>query len=51
MIEITKDEAESLMDFIEMNIFDIIREKDEIDSLEWLANIMTVYKKCKTGVE
>ena len=47
MIEITKDEAEGLMDFIEMNIFEIIRENDEIDSIEWLCNIISVYKKCK----
>ena len=51
MIEITKDEAESLMDFIEMNIFEIIRENTEIDSIEWLCNIMSVYKKCKGDME
>lgn len=49
MIEITKGEAESLMDFIEMNIFEIIRGNVEIDSIEWLCNIMSVYKKCKEG--
>ena len=49
MIEITKDEAESLVDFIEMNIFDIIRNDPDIDSIEWLENIMAIYKKCKAG--
>lgn len=49
MIEITKDEAESLADFIEVNIFDIIRNDPDIDSIEWLENLMAVYKKCKTG--
>lgn len=49
MIEITKDEAESLADLIEMNIFDIIRNDADVDSIEWLENIMAVYKKCKAG--
>lgn len=47
MIEITKSEAESLMDFIETSIFDSIRDDVNIDSIEWLCNIMSVYKKCK----
>lgn len=51
MIEITKDEAESLVDYIEMNIFDIIRNDPDIDSIEWLANIMAVYQKCKVDDE
>ena len=54
MIEITKDEAESLADLIDMNIFDmnifdIIRNDADVDSIEWLENIMAVYKKCKAG--
>ena len=47
MIEIKKDEAESLMDLIETNIFTIIRDDVDIDSIEWLDNIMSVYRKCK----
>ena len=47
MIEITKDEAESLVDFIKTSIFDSIREDPDVDSIEWLCNIMSVYKKCK----
>lgn len=49
MIEITRDEAESLVDLIEMNIFNIIRNDPDIDSIKWLENIMTVYQKCKAG--
>lgn len=47
MIEITKSEAESLIDFIETNIFDAIRNDIEIDSIEWLCDIASVYRKCK----
>ena len=51
MIEITKNEAESLMEFIEANIFDNIRVDEEIDSIEWLCNVTSVYQKCQAGVE
>ena len=49
MIEITKDEAESLLDFIEVSFFDTIRNDEDVDNLEWAMNIMSVYKKCKEG--
>ena len=49
MIEITKDEAVALIDLIELNIFDIIRNDENIDGVDWLCNIMAIYKKCKTG--
>ena len=49
MIEITKDEAESLVDLIETNIYDNIREDPDIDGVGWLCNIMSGYKKCKAG--
>ena len=48
-IEITKDEAVALIDLIELNIFDIIRNDENIDGVDWLCNIMAIYKKCKTG--
>lgn len=51
MIEITKGEAESLMDFIETNIFDNIRADEDVDSIEWLCNVTSVYRKCQAGVE
>ncbi len=47
MIEITKDEAESLMDLIETNIFKIIRDDVDVDSIKWLVNIMNIYRKCR----
>lgn len=51
MIEITKDEAVALIDLIELNIFDIIRNDENIDGVDWLCNVMSIYKKCKTGGE
>ena len=49
MIEITEAEAETLVDTIEMYIYDIIRDNEDIDNINWLANIMSVYEKCKNG--
>ena len=47
MIELTKSEAGSLVDFIEFNIFDVIRNDEDIDSVTWLDNMMSIYRKCK----
>ena len=49
MIEITEVEAETLVDTIERYIYDIIRDNEDIDNINWLANIMSVYEKCKSG--
>ena len=49
MIELTKEEAEVLVDFIELNIFDIIRNDEEIDNMAWLEAVVSIYKKCKGG--
>lgn len=49
MIEITEVEAETLVDTIEMYIYDIIRDNEDIDNINWIANIMSVYEKCKNG--
>ena len=49
MIEITKSEAEVLTDLIELYLFDIIRNDEDIDNINWLAHIISVYEKCKKG--
>ena len=49
MIEITKDEAESLLDFIESNFYEVIRNDVDIDNIDWAVNIMSLYQKCKEG--
>lgn len=49
MIELTKEEAEVLTDLIELYLFDIIRKDDEIDNINWLAIMMSIYEKCKGG--
>jgi hypothetical protein len=51
IIEITKNEAECLIDLFECNLLDIIRNDDDIDNLQWLMNICSVFKKLQEGVE
>lgn len=40
-IDLTKSQCESLIDFIELNLLDVIRKDTDIDSLEWFQNILT----------
>lgn len=46
MITLTDSEATALIEFIDANIFDNIRNDIDIDSTLWLYNILNVYKKC-----
>lgn len=50
MIDLSKDQCESLIDLIENNLFDIIRTDDEIDNIKWLYNIMSAYKTMSEAV-
>lgn len=40
-IDLTKPQCESLIDFIELNLLNVIRKDTDIDSLEWVQNILT----------
>lgn len=46
-MNITKAEAESLQEFIEMNFFDNIRNDPDADNMEWAFNICVLWKRCK----
>jgi len=46
-VAITKGEAVSLFDYLEIHLLDDIRSDYDIDSMEWLHNMMNVWKKCK----
>lgn len=46
-ITITRDEAESLHDFISCGFIPFIQEcKDEVDNMKWLYHIAIIWKKC-----
>ena len=48
MIELTPDEAFAVAEFIDMNLVDYIRTDTDMDSIQWLRNIIHGYEKlCK----
>jgi len=49
-MELTLGEAESLLDFLEIHLISDIREDVDIDSLEWVANMISIWQKCKAIV-
>ena len=51
MVELTKDEAESLMNHLEVYVIQEIRDDDEYDNLSYLFDLMHVYEKCKREVD
>ena len=51
MIEITTDEAESLMNWMEIDFIESIKNDPDCDSMEWLVNMCNIYSKCKAAVE
>ena len=46
MVELTAQEAESLCDFLELNLNQNIRDDTDIDSMLWLDNMMAIWRKC-----
>lgn len=51
MVELTKGEAESLMNHLEIYIIQEIRDDDAYDSLSYLLDLIHVYEKCKREVD
>ena len=44
-IELTKDEAYAVANFIDTNLIDTIRVDVDIDSMEWLRHMIHGYEK------
>lgn len=44
-MDLTKDEAYSLADYICMNFITYIRQDVDVDSMEWVKNIVHAYEK------
>ena len=51
MVKLTKDEAEALMNHLEIYILQEIRDDDAYDNLGYLLNLIHVYEKCKEEVD
>lgn len=50
-IEITENEAESLLDFIEVDFLEALRNDSYIDNFNYVCNICGIYKQIKKAVE
>jgi len=47
-VKLTKGEAYSLAEFIDMSLIDFIRDNTDMDSMAWLKNMVNAYVKlCK----
>lgn len=47
IIEITEQQAKSLVDFIETELLDAIRRDESWDNFDFLVDIVDAYKKLK----
>ena len=47
MVTLTRAECESLLDFIEPELYNVIRRDTGIDSVQWLINICSIVSKCR----
>ena len=45
-VELTESEAESLLDYLELNLIPDIKENPDTDSMLWLSNMMRIWEKC-----
>lgn len=46
MSQLSRDEAYAVAEFIDYNIFDVIRNDTEWDSFQNLRNLIHAYEKC-----
>ena len=44
-MELTKDEAYAVANFIDTSLIDMIRNDTDVDSMCWLVNITSAYQK------
>lgn len=50
-VKITKDQAESLKDLIDIWFFREVRENKDIDNTMWAWNILDIYKQCQEIID
>ena len=48
-VELTESQCNNIANFIEENIFDVIRNDIEIDNIRWLIDVLDAYKVLKEG--
>lgn len=50
MSDLTKNEKECLVNFIEVSFIDYIQRNSDVENLDWVCNICSAYRKLN-GVE
>ena len=50
-VELTKSQAINMAEFIEYNIFDVVRNDTDIENINWLLEMCDVYKVLKQVLE
>ena len=50
-VELTESELISLLEFIELEFIDSIRDNEETDNMEYLCNMCRVYEKAKEALK
>ena len=51
IIDLTESQCKNLYDFIELNIFEYIRNDKDIDNIDRLVDMIGAYQKLKGGAE
>ena len=46
MVKLTASEASSLLDFMETYFIQGLKDNPDVDSMLWLDNMMTIWRKC-----
>ena len=49
MNDLTKNERECLVNFIEVSFINYIQRNSDVDNLDWVYNICSAYRKLKVG--
>jgi len=45
-VELTESEAASLLDYLEINFIQNVRDDTDLDSMLWMDNMMSIWRKC-----
>ena len=51
MIELTNREAYAIAGLIDLCLLDTIRNDPDIDNMDWLCEVVSVYNKCKENIK
>lgn len=45
-VELTESEAASLLDYLELNFIQNVKDDPDVDSMLWMDNMMSIWRKC-----